>query len=323
MKSRRRITLTVAGGLAAQLNALAYSVWIRENLKRKVTWHFYPSVLEHYPLVLDSILKDLDIFLVLKNSSAASFALKEKNWIYRRFERLLRSIVSKLLLILKFRISQNAILSSDLKQIKWRTHKIIGYFPDVSVFEKTFQELNCLMQKYSALSIFQDAGIYSRISVHWRLGDLLRQKSASETHGIVTPETIMSVIRTVASNNPNLKDVFVATDSPEIAEKLLEPIRDEFRLVFSPGVDIFEDIRNLVQSQTFIGTQSYVSVWVALGLLMTSESQKTRVLLPDTWFLSPPQGFEKYPCPRFSDSRVEYYRSSPISGTRFHLKYLQ
>jgi hypothetical protein len=106
------------------------------------------------------------------------------------------------------------------------------------------------------------------LAVHFRLGDLesLAYKSSIE-------ETkIAELIRTVTSKY-NLSEVFLYSDSPDLAESKLSRLLPNLRFT-SRKLTPIETVLECTHSVYFIGTNSKLSVWIALFRTVLLSSPK-------------------------------------------------
>ena len=106
-----------------------------------------------------------------------------------------------------------------------------------------------------------------------RLGDLLTLESKKPLNF----ERVFAAIDQAETNSPPSQVIFVASDSPEFAIENFNTKYPAYRII--PIVsDPWTTISNLSRSGTFIGTNSKISVWVAI--LKFHQDEKSRVFLP-------------------------------------------
>lgn len=127
------------------------------------------------------------------------------------------------------------------------------------------------------------------IAVHYRLGDLVDIDNKSYIH----PSTITQIISETALNF-NLNTIRVYSDSPEIAWDLLGKSFQDSNLEVLSRTTI-ETICELVNSPIFVGTNSKISVWVAIfrDRLWSGKSSYLPIQLRESFILQSPSFAEQ------------------------------
>lgn len=310
------LVLTVAGGFGAQLNALAYSIYIRDVCNRKVIWKFREFAASHYTLVLLPLLEESGISVEIDESSGIRFEhANTERRLGTRINSFFLDFTRTLLFSSRVWKSKNAFLQEDLQTLNRTTRRLVGYYPDVRVFESVKSEIWQLLKNHPRYDFVSESATSDGVSIHWRMGDLLESEYLSKTHGIVDPNDIIRAVHSLEISEK--EKIFVATDSPTIAQTLLARSLDSFEIQYSDGLSILEDLKSMTRFKNFIGTQSYISIWAALSILERSDS---RILFPSRWFNSIPPGFEKYEYPVLS-SRIIKYPTEFWSASEFKSKY--
>lgn len=310
------LVLTVAGGFGAQLNALAYSIYIRDVCKRNVVWKFREFAASHYELVLLPLLEESGITVELDETKGIDFQRADsERQIQRRIKSFFFDFARTLLLTSDVWKSKNALLKEDLQSLNKRTRRLIGYYPDVRVFESVKSQIWQLIKNHPPYDFFSESAVRNGVSIHWRLGDLLDSEYLSKTHGLVVPDDIVKAVHGLEFGGK--ETIFVASDSPKIAQRLIARSLDSFEVQYSDGLSILDDLKSMTRFKNFIGTQSYISIWAALSILEKSDS---KVLLPSRWFNSVPPGFEEYKYPIIS-SRIIQYPIQFCSASEFKSKF--
>ena len=112
------------------------------------------------------------------------------------------------------------------------------------------------------------------LRIHVRLGDLL----TLESKGPLAFERIFSAIDYYKTKDSNLKTIYVASDSPEIA---IQNFREKYPqdIVIPVVEDPWRTISILSSGRTFIGTNSKISVWIAI--LIFNQDKASQVSLPN------------------------------------------
>lgn len=131
----------------------------------------------------------------------------------------------------------------------------------------------------AGLPNFLEPGVEDSIAVHYRLGDYFHDPVVRRYFGVIGPEGIAAKVSELQSLHGNLK-VHVYSEEPEFAAKLLVEAGvspESVLLERSRPSDIWRDTYSMTRSRFFIGSNSGVSVWMAI-------SKGEQAFLPDPWF---------------------------------------
>lgn len=302
------IILNCAGGLAAQLNALSYAIWIEKNTKRKVTIRFREEVLERYPLVCQELFNNIELRYDVNKFDEVNTS-KRSTHKELKLPTLLRISIKKLflkiLVFFRFIIESNALTLDELDKIAGVTRYLYGYQPDVRILRDSASEVRARISQSNYPNFLQGAGEVEAVSVHWRIGDYISNSKVNETHGSVSANSIIEAIIQVLRES-QLSKLYVYSDSPKRAQELLQnELPKNITVHFLGSNSVWSDLFEMTRAKYFLGTNSYISIWAAISLLESSPS--VLVYLPDQWFKNLPKGFSHYPTPLFEDLRVRTY----------------
>jgi len=121
-------------------------------------------------------------------------------------------------------------------------------------------------------SRFEMAGIPNPISkeseplelivIHYRLGDMRTQRRWQESHGVIDPNTFARILEKIRKVEGRDLPVLVISDEIEVARKLFDRLNVK-NYSFSPGADIWVDLKLMANARYFIGSFSQVSMVAA------------------------------------------------------------
>lgn len=97
--------------------------------------------------------------------------------------------------------------------------------------------------------------IQNEITLHYRLGDLLELSNKN----FIEPSRVISAL----SELRNSSQVYVFSDSPDIAISLLEPMVKQWKLK-PMSLPTVETMYAALQGSVFVGTSSKISYWIVL-----------------------------------------------------------
>ena len=141
---------------------------------------------------------------------------------------------------------EDEVIQEIIQQYRIITHKVLGY------------------QRQSATDI----------SIHYRLGDLLSLSNKSYVDPITLSKEIARITQERKSESVNLY-----SDSPSEAKNMLIEFLPETQII-ATELEIWETLSELVACKYFIGTNSKISIWVAL--FRKSQNSDSHISLPKT-----------------------------------------
>lgn len=272
-KNSRFLHVKMAGGATAQCLGLMNAIYASDKLGIPFKITYYPySTGTYWPFAISELLdkseildrnkktKGLEIDNELKiGKIITTHPLMNKKLSYERLLSIMRKF--KLESILQFYRRELAILNSPYRIMK--IHKyyktISGGFAQINV-EKVNLEMHRRFVKANKVSPFIKSRNHKKlIVIHYRLGD---KKAAgynpSEFNSdlIIDPRSYVNVLTKL--NNIDLDNIYVVSDEPNLAQKLLLGVNIKAKLNSKVG-NIWEDITFMSQASIFIGSSSQVS----------------------------------------------------------------
>lgn len=302
---RRAVTtLAVPGGLAGQLNALAYAAWLSENKGLKVHIRFHDagtaiSGLKIRETLETPLAKSLGITfsqtagwnptaLRLERDGERRRSLvhsvpaqwkESKPWIVARGA--IRGARGELRALqgaeasLEHPTSPDEITRADLELSSPGAH-LIGYPNDFSVVEEAWGLVKAMIQQSNVPDFVSSPGEDDSVSVHWRLGDYV----GNPVHGAVSWGSIQNCLDYAAQGDIRIR---VFTDSPKLAQAAIAANFPDHPFEIRSG-DVWTDLLQMTESRVFVGTNSGVSILSALALHFGSSD--SRIWLPNRWFFA-------------------------------------
>jgi hypothetical protein len=274
-KTRACITVHCWGGLGSQL----YSWALLEDLVkdfpcRKIKLVLHNSGVTKRQSDLDFLGLELPLESVddFRNSFKPLHVSGEK-------KMRLKSEISKLVKLLLEATGFLATANTDkeYKKIRCWTTQVRGHYSYRTISKDTLLLMKLRAQRCGRSWLIDDDSDLLRsdvLQVHVRLGDLLLLKSK----GPLSFERIFSTIDQYISKDSNWATIEISSDSPETA---LEHFLKKYphHKITSIVHDPWNTIRSLSSGGTFIGTNSKISVWIAI--LKLNRDRASRVSLPN------------------------------------------
>ena len=154
---------------------------------------------------------------------------------------------------------------------------LVGYPSDLSVIEESWATFRQVLTESGKPNFADNVATEEFVAVHWRLGDYV----GNSFHGVVAWDSIFSALR---ERNVLGRPIKVFTDSPELAIEIIKAsgFPSELQVLSGP---IWEDIYEMTRAKMFVGTNSQVSLLVATALKKGCRSAE--VLLPRPFFKTP------------------------------------
>jgi hypothetical protein len=230
------------GGFGSQLLALAFLLDLQQKFpKRSFSLVFHTGGVTRRPVEIQSFLEHVEYtqiedFRREEGTSSKPFLIKRHIKTFLQFTHFVEADPG----------------TQPMPKIYPWTRSIRGHYSyrpiSPNVVRGFISKLNSLA------TIPKDPCIF----VHYRLGDLLTLHSKAYS----SPEVIVSLIRESCRSLKNDEQIVVATENPEDAKKLMVDLKFlpvEFE-TFDPTTTLFYGLN----SKTFIGTSSKLSLWIAL-----------------------------------------------------------
>lgn len=235
------------GGLGSQLFAVALLKDIHKTSpKRKVT------ILLHTGGVTRRIPEVVDLFPEISFHYIDDFSSSEGgiNPGIRNLRANLSPILKTVLSFLKLTLSCDD--DASFRKIRIWTRSIRGHYSYRTIKPEFLEMLNDRLEKISE-DIWSNEGV---CSIHYRLGDLLHL----ENKGPLAPKAVLGELDRL-SKLSNFSEVEIFSDSPSRA---LELFNQSGQLRMSaPDVGTISVFARAIQAESFLGTSSKVSFWIA------------------------------------------------------------
>ena len=250
------------GGLGSQLFALASAFQMHQKFpRRKIQLWVHSAGVTKRSLELELSLDWLEILYV--NDFRISSFSAENSSSRNAFD--IRILLKKFLILIGFVNPANT--NSDLSRIKPWVFSLRGHYSHRVVDPKSLEFLAEILQ----IDLSGPSRCNS-IGVHYRLGDLLTLDSKSAISEKYLIRTLMGLTKQNETRN-----IDVYTDSMAEASNRLKSLEPDLN-VFSFKTS--ETIRKLTKYQSFVGTNSKVSIWIMLFRLYSNPNSKT--FLPES-----------------------------------------
>ena len=275
-KTNYFLHVKIAGGATAQCLGLMNAIYASSKLGLPFKISYYPySTGTYWPFAINFLLNESEILNLnlqtkgLENTGELKTGkiIKEhplfrKGFSYEKFLSLIRrlKLESKLLFLRR----ELAVKSSPK-----RLMKITKYFKTISggfaqINEPSVNEEMSFRFKKSKLEspFAKTYGNLNLTIIHYRLGDKkatpaqMQRTNDFNTDLIIDPNTYVEVLNKI--NNLDRDNIFVVSDEPKLAQKLLAEVGIKVKINSSVG-NIWEDVFFMSQAKVFIGTKSQVS----------------------------------------------------------------
>ena len=235
------------GGLGSQLQALSYFLVIQKKYpRRKLLLVLHSSGISERRSEIDLVSNQIDILIVNDFTLGHNEIGKNKKY-NKLFAKTLKNFVRKILDVSRIVItSENRIMG-----IKPWTMSIRSSYSNINLNLDTIERLGYLFQFVPSRSKNEFIG------VHFRQGDL----SALKPKSLINPVTIVKQIEKLNFGEIRTNKVIIYSDSEVNLEDFSSRINLACELI---TVDTLTTIFELTSSKVFIGTNSKVSLWVAI-----------------------------------------------------------
>ena len=275
-RNRSFLHVKIAGGATAQCLGLMNAIYASNRLSKPFRVSYYPySTGTYWPFAIKFLLCESEILdlnvgtkgLIGAPEFATGKIIKEHP-LFRKgisYEKIL-SITRHLQLESKLMFLRRELL---IKASPTRLMKINSYYKAISGGYAQINEtdvnanMTLRFQRANRRSPFIKSNSTSNLTIiHYRLGDKkatpaqMQKTNDFNTDLIINPLTYMEVLNQVEDLDP--ENVFVVSDEPQLAQKLLATVGIKAKLNPSIG-NIWEDVLFMAQARVFIGSKSQVS----------------------------------------------------------------
>lgn len=146
---------------------------------------------------------------------------------------------------------------------------IRGHYTGVDISSHTALEI---LQKIDDVFVSNKRVGSDFLSLHYRLGDLISLKEKNPINSKLLSEIILKANKTYKSNK-----VYIYSDSIEVARSELSKFIIKAEII-PRQISALETVHECVNSSIFIGTNSKISIWIAI--LRAASSNTKRSYLP-------------------------------------------
>jgi glycosyltransferase involved in cell wall biosynthesis len=288
LRELRMKRIYCVAGLGGQLNALAYSIWIKDNIGVNTRIRFTQNHLALTENRLGELLNFFEYEEVINKKSPESNS--EPQVLQLKLNSLgfiVKNLLSNALLKMKIIIRSDHLSKLALAKVRPWTKYIQGYHSDSRILMESIPRLSNLISQTELKNFLVDAGSHPSISIHWRLGDYLSNPKNNHTHGVIEASQVISCIHNLPKEKSNFP-IIIFSDSINLVKEYLAGT-DFFERIIFVNMDIWSDLYKMSRSEIFVGSHSSISVWAALSIL--NSNPNALVYLPTYWFKNTPEGF--------------------------------
>jgi len=239
------------GGLGSQLNAWAMAEAVRQKFKNKSV-----EIILH----TGGVTKRTSELQFL----ATKFEIKiiEDFQNYKELDLKLHTFPTFITKTLKFTLDKLRVVMTDetgsiLYRMKNWTLSLRGHYSNETLSDQIIYSMFTEIMKNKSYKTDATHGTKNNLGMHYRLGDLLRLSQKS----FVNPETLGRFYLDFFSAHI-IEDTYVYSDSPSFAQSSLGVYLDSSTKYLDK--DIWSTLIELCNHKYFIGTNSKISIWVAL-----------------------------------------------------------
>jgi hypothetical protein len=234
------------GGLGSQLQALSFYLLVQAKLPtRKIELFLHSSGITKRESEIDFLGGQINIRSI--EDFVDNQITSTHNSLNVRFSKIIKKYMRLLLNFFKLVITnENHVMSI----MPWTTDIRCSY-SKIHLNSKLIKSLGLLL-KFNPEQVKQDI-----IGVHYRAGDLLTLKSES----LIPLKIIVEQIENLNTDRTKLKRVVIYSDSDLELVDFQTSSNLEFEL---KKIDTLNTIFELSSANVFIGTNSKVSLWVAI-----------------------------------------------------------
>ena len=294
---QNKVFVSVPGGLAGQVFAVCYAVWIHDVRGLETHINFFDAGTE---------ISSFSVGPLLDTKSAHSMGISYSqhkgnlDWIGSKSNPLLRfarerfggtkawQLAREGLTKLTSRVQRKPRLSSSKRKMGTILREtllhvspgdsLVGYPVDYRVIEEAWKNFQLLLDESGRPDFSRDTAEDDSVAVHWRLGDYY----GNSTHGSISWESLEHCIHNAVPRKVPIK---IFTDSPDLALQLVGDSALGANAEFVSS-DIWSDLFLMSRSKFFIGSHSGISFLVALA--QKADNPDSNTFLPARWFLKAP-----------------------------------
>jgi hypothetical protein len=258
--NRSKLKIHTWGGLGSQLFALAVALDIKEKYpKKNIQLVLHSSGVTKR----NSELNFLDQFLeILTIDDFGNYPKRHPKKIHRiNFNLILKS----------FFVWSGLISTSnddtEFNKVKPWVKSLRGHYSHRSLSIGTISKIFDLLKNDQSLNFNKETP--SKISIHYRLGDLL---SLANKNPVPNTQINKLLSEIISNNGENKIDLY--SDSLDYAANSMSEVF-ELKNINKVDLEIKSLILKLVTYQIFIGTNSKITIWTVLFRILTNQDSQT------------------------------------------------
>ncbi len=256
MRIRYPREIHIWGGFGSQLYGLALALDIREKYpKLDFRLVFHTSGVTERQVEIESLLDKMSLDYDKKFDFVDQKPIGHRSGIKNRLLPLLGKTSIWLL-----QASRLVARCNYRTEVRAWTAQIRGHYAYRNISEKTLENIARALGLAESISI--NDIFLSRITVHYRLGDLLSLSDKSE----IEFERLSNAIQSELKRNPLINQLIVLTDSQEACKARFKSMSKELEKLGVVTTIVSESSMNTILSgvhaQCFIGTNSKISFWI-------------------------------------------------------------
>jgi hypothetical protein len=242
-----KIKIHTWGGLGSQLYAVALAIDLQKNINyRQIEYISHTSGVTRREPALQFYTTDVKE----KNDYTRTTSVQEDS----KYRKKLSLLGKKLLISL--RIVANCNDNEGINRMKPWTLIIRGHYSNRKIsFDSATRILQRINNEFYSEKNDKDMEI---LTLHYRLGDLEKLSEKSP----IDPNHLKSILALVLDEE-KMREIYLYSDSILLAESKLITGKSEISVV-SRDISPLKTIHECVHSKVFIGTNSKISIWVAI-----------------------------------------------------------
>jgi hypothetical protein len=281
LKLNNPIVISTGGGSLSQLSSLMLAIFVQKKYDRDYVLEYFNDGMEHtngfvFSGVIDSSLwREITLHNSICNKSQGEMTwsripqelkpiLEPIRYLYgqtiQSFKYVKRELSNRRGVNLVTRYADDF---ETFKRIRHRTRSISGNF-GFMLFPKVESELREVLIKHEALFAISKEKIQrkSGIAIHYRLGDMRKDATYRNTHGVVDPRDIGEIIQQINESTKVENEIFLFSDEFDIAANLLLSIGVKVKN-FQRNESIWQDLSNMCGYEYLVGSYSSVTLMAA------------------------------------------------------------
>jgi len=254
-----KIRIHTWGGLGSQLYAVALAIEIKRIFPhRNIKFICHTSGVTQREPEIQFFSKTIHTKNDFNDGFLNSSVVKRNN----------RQIVKNLLIKIlnSTGIMQRCNNNKEFSKLKPWIVIIRGHYTGVDISSHTALEI---LKKIDDVFVRNKQFDSDSLSLHYRLGDLISLKEKNPINSKLLSEIILKANKTYKSNK-----VYIYSDSIKVAQSELSKFFIEAEIILRQ-VSALETVHECVKSSIFIGTNSKISIWIAILRAASPNTKKS------------------------------------------------